>query len=162
MNRLEFLTDNSTRERSATQKLSGVTAQKLSYMSLAYDNAIEFSFSDGPIVYRGMVVSPGAYIFHKGLIFPERRKRSKKYKDLYGMAYVCSQISWRSPLKSFQEVFLSSHPSWQRTFIKNLLEAQKEGKGLYTAIARNDPSGLITPDLAQETLENLITAVKPD
>jgi len=33
----------------------------------------------------GQVVSPGAWMFHKGLVFPKRNDKMKRHKDLYGI-----------------------------------------------------------------------------
>jgi len=49
-------------------------------------------FNQNALGERGIVVSPAAWMFHKGLTFPRRNNASKVYKDLYGIWYVASQL----------------------------------------------------------------------
>ncbi|NGX38682.1 MAG: hypothetical protein K1000chlam2_01859, partial [Chlamydiae bacterium] len=62
---VEFLTDDSSRaNKNKNVSIAGVVAQPLSYLSLSLDKIREFHTNSG---HAGWVVSPEAWIFHKGL-----------------------------------------------------------------------------------------------
>lgn len=87
---IEFLTTDETRhnkDRNVT--ISGVVAQPLPYLQQSLQNTVEFKTHSGEI---GRVVSPHAWIFHKGLTFFRRTDKVKIYKDLYGIWYTSSQL----------------------------------------------------------------------
>jgi hypothetical protein len=65
----------------------------------------------------GKVVSPGAWIFHKGLTFVRRKSSSKMLKDLYGIWYVATQLGDFSNKALIEFALLSQqHPKWLLTF----------------------------------------------
>jgi hypothetical protein len=67
----------------------------------------------------GRVVSPGAWIFHKGLTFTRRKSLSKMLKDLYGIWYVATQLGGFSNQALAEFSFLAKqHPKWFQTFQK--------------------------------------------
>ena len=94
---VEFLTDHDVRNSSASFfstkydncHVSGITAQPLKYIKQSFENSIPFTTRSGA---SGKVVSPEAWIFHKGLTFPLRKEASKVCKDLYGIWYAASQL----------------------------------------------------------------------
>ncbi len=87
---IEFLTDSLAREnRYRNVLIAGIVAQPLSYLSLSLQTTLEFQTHGGD---SGRVVSPGAWIFHKGLTFTRRKSPSKMLKDLYGIWYVTTQL----------------------------------------------------------------------
>jgi hypothetical protein len=116
---IEFLTDSATRgDKHKNVVIAGVVAQPLSYMALSLRTTTPFQTYSGV---TGFVVSPGAWIFHKGLTFTKRMADSKKLKDLYGIWYVASQ------LRDFSERAIAElrslgkeHPKWYKTFQGNL------------------------------------------
>jgi len=87
---IEFLTDTSTRsDKSKNVVIAGVVAQPLSYLTLSLQTTVKFETYSHEV---GRVVSPGAWIFHKGLTFTRRTSSLKQLKDLYGIWYVSSQL----------------------------------------------------------------------
>lgn len=118
---IEFLTDASTRgDKNKNIVIAGVVAQPLSYLSLSLQMAMEFSTYAKE---RGMVVSPHAWIFHKGLTFLKRKSASKVYKDLYGIWYVATQLGGFSEeaVVQLRGLFIQ-YPKWFKKFQSNLLQ----------------------------------------
>src|SRR5207247_1607583 len=69
----------------------------------------------------GLVVAPGAWLFHKGLTFTKRTSELKKLKDLYGIWYVASQLGvFSTKALSELKALVLEHPKWYMTFRKNL------------------------------------------
>ncbi len=116
---IEFLTDAAARVgKDKNVIISGVVAQPLSYLSLSLQKTMAFrTYSEK----EGRVVSPAAWIFHKGLTFTRRKKGSKVYKDLYGIWYVATQLGDFSEKALLEfSVLGQHHPKWVKTFQKNL------------------------------------------
>lgn len=124
---IEFLThQRGPKDDVAIEVQNGLKAQALRFASISIDNAIEVEIDDflresGLLALKVKVPSPGAYIFHKGLVFPRRREEQKKAKDLYYIFDIlanCPELRQRiiNELKEQKQ----SHPSWFRTFEKNL------------------------------------------
>lgn len=116
---IEFLTDVATREnKNKNVLIAGIVAQPLSYLSLSLQTTMEFKTHSGQ---NGRVVSPGAWIFHKGLTFTRRKSSSKMLKDLYGIWYVTTQLGDFSEQAIEEFFFLSKeHPKWFKTFQRQL------------------------------------------
>lgn len=116
---IEFLTDDSTRvDKEKNVSIAGVVAQPLSYLKLSLKCTENFRTNTGA---AGRVVTPGAWIFHKGLTFPRRKAASKKLKDLYGVWYVATQLGTFSDAAIKELASLGSdNPSWLKTFRSNL------------------------------------------
>lgn len=116
---IEFLTDDSVRNnKDKNIVIAGVVAQPLSYLTLSLQTTLKFlTYSK----VTGNVVTPGAWIFHKGLTFTKRKSSLKILKDLYGIWYVASQLGDFSnrALDEFS-VLAKQHPKWFKTFQKNL------------------------------------------
>ena len=155
---VEFLTDDSTRKgkyENIAIRNAGIIAQRLSYIQMSFDNTKTFKTFSGV---SGLVVSPGAWIFHKGLSFPKRNDKKKSYKDLYGIWYVATQLGSLSQ-EAIKELALLSiqYHQWFKTFQKNLQ------KWLDMAIPQDwinlesqDPHG----NLRKEVFENLIEVLR--
>lgn len=78
---IEFLTDSATRkDKNKNVMIAGIVAQPLSYLTLSLQTTREFRTYSSE---AGKVVSPGAWIFHKGLTFTRRKSSLKMLKDLY-------------------------------------------------------------------------------
>lgn len=91
----------------------------------------------------GRVVSPGAWIFHKGLTFPRRRTDLKKCKDLYGIWYVATQLGDFSE-KALDEFTLlaQQRPKWFRTHQQNLQNwIENASPADWNRLETQDPSG---------------------
>ena len=114
---IEFLIDSATRnDKNKNVVIAGIVAQPLSYLTLSLQTTMEFQTYSHEV---GKVVSPGAWIFHKGLTFTRRKSSSKMLKDLYGIWYVVTQLRrfFRSSASEF--AFLSQqHSKWLQTFQK--------------------------------------------
>lgn len=116
---IEFLTDDSVRNnKDKNVVIAGVVAQPLSYLTLSLQTTLKFQTYSKV---SGNVVTPGAWIFHKGLTFTKRKSSLKILKDLYGIWYVASQLSDFSDhaLDEFKDL-AEKHPKWFQSFQKNL------------------------------------------
>lgn len=116
---VEFLTDDSVRfNKEKNVLVSGVFAQPLSYLKLSLENGLPFTTYSGV---EGIVVSPEAWIFHKGLTFTRRSSEFKTYKDLYGIWYVATQLgNWSEEVIQRLKDLSLQQPIWYKTFKKNL------------------------------------------
>lgn len=116
---IEFLTDTCSRKNKYSNvQIAGIVAQPLSYLTLSLQKTLPFTTQSGKC---GLVVSPDAWIFHKGLTFNRRKESSKAYKDFYGIWYVSSQLRDFSDHTMSQVFFLKNdHPKWFKTFTHNL------------------------------------------
>lgn len=116
---IEFLTDDSVRNnKDKNVVIAGVVAQPLSYLTLSLQTTLKFQTYSNV---TGNVVTPGAWIFHKGLTFTKRKSSLKTFKDLYGIWYVASQLGEFSnhAIDEFKAL-AKQHPKWFKTFQKNL------------------------------------------
>lgn len=116
---IEFLTDSVTRnDKNKNVLISGVVAQPLSYLTLSLQMTMEFQTYSREM---GKTVSPGAWMFHKGLTFTRRKSSSKMLKDLYGIWYVVTQLGDFSAKATAEfNVLTQQHFKWFKTFQKNL------------------------------------------
>lgn len=138
---IEFLTDSATRgDKNKNVVIAGVVAQPLSYLSLSLETTLRFKTFSGE---TGLVVSPGAWMFHKGLTFPRRNHASKIYKDLYGIWYVASQLGDFSDntIKELESLF-QQHPKWFHTFQDNLVKWIEQAAPIdWSKLETQDPFG---------------------
>ena len=117
---IEFLTDSAARNgKNKNVIVGGVVAQPLSYLTLSLQMTSEFQTYSCE---TGRVVSPGAWVFHKGLTFTRRKSSSKMLKDLYGIWYVATQLGDFSDqaLAEFNMLTKQQHSKWFETLRKNL------------------------------------------
>jgi hypothetical protein len=127
---IEFLTDlKGSSAKEAIEVQPGLHAEALRYLTLLIENTIEVSVDDVPGVdagssLRARLPSPAAYIFNKGLVFPRRKERSKKGKDLY---YVFDLLAYREDFKGQIVADLirlgERYKAWFKTFSSNLAAA---------------------------------------
>lgn len=138
---IEFLTDSAVREdKYKNVMISGVVAQPLSYLSLSLQKTLEFRTHSST---SGRVVSPGAWMFHKGLTFPRRKSTSKLLKDLYGIWYVATQLgSFSTQAKEEFSILSSQHITWSKTLQKNLRNwIENASPSTWSNLETQDPSG---------------------
>ena len=138
---IEFLTDSATRDdKNRNVVIAGVVAQPLSYLTLSLQTTMEFQTYSYE---AGKVVSPGAWIFHKGLTFARRKSSSKILKDLYGIWYVVTQLGDFSDQVVDEFSFLAKqHPKWFKTFQKQLLNWMNQASPAeWVKLEVQDPSG---------------------
>jgi len=162
---IEFLTDDAVRNNKNTNvSVAGIIAQPLSYLKLSLQNGIPFTTSTHE---TGFVVSPGTWMFHKGLTFPKRPRKTKAYKDLYGIWYAGSQLGSFSQQAEQELAVLSlQHATWFDTFQNNLTnwlsEATPED---WSHLQDQDPFDQLTKPgfeyFVQDLLKN-IEAVRKD
>lgn len=149
---IEFLTDSATRnDKNKNVVIGGVVAQPLSYLTLSLQMTTEFQTYPGEM---GRVVSPGAWMFHKGLTFIRRKSPSKMIKDLYGIWYVGTQLGDFSEqaLTEFN-MLTKQHPKWSETFRKNLHHwTENATPSEWSKLEAQDPAG----NLKKLTFERII------
>lgn len=124
---IEFLThQRGPKDDMAIEVQNGLKAQALRFASISIGNAIEVEINDFPgesglLSLKVRVPSPGAYVFHKGLVFTRRKKEQKKAKDIYYIFDIlanCPEL--RQQIIDELRELKKSHSSWFRTFEKNL------------------------------------------
>jgi hypothetical protein len=138
---IEFLTDTDARkDKNKNVSIAGVVAQPLSYLSMSLQMTLEFQTY---AKVTGRVVSPGAWMFHKGLTFIRRKSSSKLLKDLYGIWYVASQLGDFSELAIAEFNSLAAqYPSWFKTLQKNLRKWMNSASpSEWSNLETQDPSG---------------------
>lgn len=138
---IEFLTDDSVRNnKDKNVVIAGIVAQPLSYLTLSLQTTLKFRTHSNII---GNVVTPGAWIFHKGLTFTKRKSSLKILKDLYGIWYVVSQLGDFSDHAVDEFIVLAKqHPKWFKTFQKNLQDwLNNASPNEWSKLEAQDPSG---------------------
>ncbi len=153
---VEFLTDNSARfNKEKNVSVAGVTAQPLSYLAFSLSDSLPFKTYSG---INGFVVSPRAWIFHKGLTFSKRVNKSKAFKDLYGIWYVSTQLGSFSENALRQVADLSSiHPAWYKTFKKSLKSWMEKATPLdWKTLESQDPFGNLNRINFQKVIERYV------
>ncbi|MBS0625511.1 MAG: hypothetical protein JSS32_05625 [Verrucomicrobia bacterium] len=138
---IEFLTDSATRnDKTKNVVIAGVVAQPLSYLTLSLQTTIEFQTYSREV---GKVVSPGAWIFHKGLTFTRRQNSLKMVKDLYGIWYVITQLGEFSDQASISFNYLAEkNPKWFQTCQKQLSNWMDHATpSEWSKLETQDPSG---------------------
>lgn len=138
---IEFFTDSSTRnDKNKNVEIAGIVAQPLSYLTMSLQTTMEFQTYSHE---TGKVVSPGAWIFHKGLTFTKRKSPSKMLKDLYGIWYVLTQLGTFSDRALIEfNMLIKQHPKWFETLRKNLLHWMDEATPAeWDKLEAQDPSG---------------------
>lgn len=153
---IEFLTDDSVRDsKNKNVVIAGVVAQPLSYLSLSLQTTLKFQTYSK---ITGNVVTPGAWIFHKGLTFTKRKSSLKMLKDLYGIWYVASQLSGFSEhaIDEFREL-TKQHPKWFKTFQKNLQNwFENVTPNDWSKLEAQDPSGKLRKLNFEKIIQTLI------
>lgn len=157
---IEFLTDSATRgNKGKNVVIAGIVAQPLSYLALSLQTTIEFQTYSHE---AGKVVSPGAWIFHKGLTFTRRKSSSKMFKDLYGIWYVATQLGDFSDQALVEFAFLAQqHPKWFQTFQKQLLNWMNQASPAeWSKLEAQDPSGKLKKLAFERSIRLLGNALK--
>jgi len=153
---VEFLTDDLTRkDKNKNVEIAGIVAQPLSYLTLSLQTTIKFhTYSQ----VTGNVVTPGAWMFHKGLTFTKRKSALKTLKDLYGIWYVASQLGDFSQcaLNEFSNL-AKQYPKWFKTFQKNLQTWLKDASpGHWSKLEAQDPSGRLRKLNFEQTMKKIL------
>ncbi len=126
------------KESAVIEVQRGLHAQSLRFIFLLLKNTLLVEIDDFPLqngtLLKAKVPTPGAFIFHKGLIFPRRKEDYKRAKDLYYIFDIlanCPELSEQiidelSKLKK-------THTRWFKRFVENLKEhfPDTTSKGVY-------------------------------
>jgi hypothetical protein len=155
---IEFLTDSATRDdKNKNVVIAGIVAQPLSYLTLSLQTTMEFQTYSHE---AGKVVSPGAWIFHKGLTFTRRKSSSKMLKDLYGIWYVAAQLGDFSDQALAEFAFLSQqHSKWLQTFQKQLANWMNQASPAdWSKLEAQDPAGRLKKLGFERSLKILATS----
>jgi len=153
---IEFLTDSATRDdKNKNVLIAGVVAQPLSYLTMSLQTTMEFQTHSHDV---GKVVSPGAWIFHKGLTFTRRKSSSKMLKDLYGIWYVATQLGDFSDQAFAEFAFLSKqHSKWLQTFQKQLSNWMNQASpSEWSKLEAQDPAGKLRKLSFENTVKKLL------
>ena len=155
---IEFLTDDSVRNNKDKNVLiAGVIAQPLSYLTLSLQTTLKFQTYSNV---AGNVVTPGAWMFHKGLTFTKRKSSLKTLKDLYGIWYVASQLGDFSDrtLDEFKAL-AKQHPKWFKTLQKNLQNwLDNATPNDWSKLEAQDPSGKLRKLNFEQIMKKLLVA----
>jgi len=125
---IEFLADlKGDGDKDVIEVQEGLYAEALRYISVSAQNTLKVNIDDLDLIGESQklaikVPTPGAFLFHKGLTFNNRRESHKKGKDLYYMFDVlmnCAEME----KQIFEElrILKSEYPiKWFKRFIANL------------------------------------------
>jgi hypothetical protein len=124
---IEFLTDlKGSGDAEVIEVQPGLHAEALRYLTVLIENTIEVVIDDAPGTEAGTSLgvrlpSPAAFIFNKGMVFPRRRERLKKGKDLY---YIFDLLAYRDDFRVKIVADLirlgERYKPWFKTFKNNL------------------------------------------
>jgi hypothetical protein len=121
---IEFLTPLKGDGANAVTELQpGLTAENLRYLDVMLAHTIPIKISEGLIV-RAPRIS--AFLFHKGLSFPERRSSLKRDKDLYYVFKIVETVDREYLVTELAKVFAAHPQKWRRRFIENLQKAFRD------------------------------------
>lgn len=124
---IEFLTDLKGKgDKNIIEVQPGLNAEALRYISLSVNHTINLEIDDAvkygsDSALKVRIPNPGAFVFHKGLVFPLRKEHTKKEKDLYYIFGVIINDELRHRVIVEIETLSTIYSPWYKTFIKNLL-----------------------------------------
>lgn len=118
---IEFLTPLKGDGAEEVIKLQkGLTAEPLRYLDVLLAHIRPLKIDEDHVVYVPWI---SAFLFQKGLSFPNRRSALKKDKDLYYIFKIVQVVDSEYLIKEMEEVF-GPHPKrWRGTFVHNLQKA---------------------------------------
>jgi hypothetical protein len=157
---IEFLTDSATRnDKSKNVVIAGVVAQPLNYLTLSLQMTMEFQTYSSE---TGRVVSPGAWMFHKGITFTKRKSPLKMLKDLYGIWYVATQlVDFSEQAIAEFNVLTQQHSKWFRTLQKNLYNwIENASPSEWSKLEMQDPSGKLKKLNFERIIKKLLVSFK--
>ena len=121
---IEFITDAPGSSEAAVMVQPDLTAQELHYVGLMLDGPWPVDLgglTDGDVDWTILVPRPGAFVFHKSLVFKNRRDRLKAEKDLYYIFFVLDTFpEWRQAIDAELERLAAQKPAWFKKSLKNL------------------------------------------
>jgi len=121
---IEFITDAPGASEAAIMVQPDLSAQELHYVGLLLDSPWPVALAgltDGEVDLTILVPRPGAFVFHKSLVFKNRRDRLKAEKDLYYIFFVLDAFpEWRGAIDAELERLAAQKPAWFKKSLKNL------------------------------------------
>lgn len=121
---IEFITDAPGAPEAAIMVQPDLTAQELHYVGLLLDSPWPVDLAgltDGGVDLTILVPRPGAFVFHKSLVFRNRRDRLKAEKDLYYIFFVLDAFpEWRDAIDAELERLAAQKPAWFKKSLRNL------------------------------------------
>jgi len=121
---IEFITDAPGAAEASVMVQPDLTAQELHYVGLMLDDPWPVDLgglTDGDVDWTILVPRPGAFVFHKSLVFKNRRDRLKAEKDLYYIFFVLDTFpQWRGAIDAQLERLAAQKPAWFKKSVKNL------------------------------------------
>lgn len=121
---IEFITDAPGSAKAAIHVQPDLTAQELHYVGLLLDNPWPVDFeelTDGEVCYTVLIPKPGAFVFHKALVFKDRSGRLKREKDLYYVFFVLDAFpKWKAIIAAELAGFAAQQPAWFKKCRRNL------------------------------------------
>ncbi len=125
---VEFLTDlKGAGDKQIISVQKGLNAEALRYLSLSIDNSIIVEIDDAEKFglqnnIKIRVPTPGAFVFHKGLVFTLRKENAKKEKDLYYIFNLLSTMKLQQRIIDEIIDLRNNYDSWFKTFLKNMTD----------------------------------------
>jgi len=121
---IEFITDAPGASEAAIMVQPDLTAQELHYVGLLLESPWPVDLADltnGEVELTILVPRPGAFVFHKSLVFKNRRDPLKAEKDLYYTFFVLDAFpEWRDAIAAELERLAGQKPAWFKKSLKNL------------------------------------------
>jgi len=133
---------------------SDLTAQELHYVGLLLDGPWPVDLAgltDGEVDLTILVPRPGAFVFHKSLVFKNRRDRLKAEKDLYYVFFVLDTFPERRGAIDGELVrYAAQKSAWFKKSLKNLspMFHSPEANGIDALLNQKPPTAL--PGLGDE------------
>lgn len=155
---VEFLTDNRSRNQEDVVVIAdaGINAQSLSYIEMSLKEATPLELPSGAVI---NIVKPEAWVFHKGLTFTKRTNTQKKYKDLYGIWFVLTQLGDTSfaVQKALPKLMKNNHEAWSKKFVQNLSEwINSASPKDWDLLQQQDVEGRLSKASFEQSLKNFI------
>lgn len=121
---IEFITDAPGASEAAIMVQPDLTAQELHYVGLLLASPWPVDLgglTDGDVDWTILVPRPGAFVFHKSLVFKSRRDRLKAEKDLYYIFFVLDTFpKWRGAIDGELERLAAQKPAWFKKSLESL------------------------------------------
>lgn len=121
---IEFITDAPGASEAAIMVQPDLTAQELHYVGLLLEDpwSVDLAaLTGGEVELTILVPRPGAFVFHKSLVFKNRRDRLKAEKDLYYIFFVFDAFpGWRGAMAEELGRLARQKPAWFKKSLKNL------------------------------------------
>lgn len=151
---IEFITDAPGASEAAIMVQPDLTAQELHYVGLLLESpwSVDLAdLTDGEVELTILVPKPGAFVFHKSLVYRDRRDRLKAEKDLYYIFFVLDALpEWRDAIEAELVCLGGSRPSWFRKSLKNLKSIFDGAESAGTDALLNQKPPTAFPGLSDE------------